>query len=175
MEAGTKQRVPDSQAWPAKKKVPKSAPSTATERSASSQMMVGLFPPSSRVTFLMVSAASFMTRRPVSVEPVKATLSTIGFEHSSSPTSGPDPTTTLKTPGGMPASAAAFASSSAVSGVSLAGLRTMELPMMRAGATFQTAIMKGRFHGMIPAHTPMGSRLTKFHDIAGTSIQGSGS
>ena len=62
-----------------------------------------------------------------------------------------------------------------MSGVSLAGFSTMELPMMSAGATFHTAIMNGRFHGMMPAHTPMGSRLTKFHETAGMSIQGSGS
>ena len=47
--------------------------------------------------------------------------------------------------------------------------------MMSAGATFQIAIMNGKFQGMIPAQTPMGSRLTKFQEMAGMSIHGSGS
>ena len=52
------------------------APSTAASRSASAKTMLGLLPPSSRVTRLSVSAAFFMMIWPTSVEPVKAILST---------------------------------------------------------------------------------------------------
>src|SRR2546425_1322583 len=51
----TKRRVPDSQACPWWKKQPKSEPSIAISRSASSRMMLADLPPSSRVTFLMVT------------------------------------------------------------------------------------------------------------------------
>ena len=80
----------------------------------------------------------------------------------------------MNTPGGRSASAIAFASISAVSGVSDAGFSTTLHPITRAGAAFQTAIMNGKFHGMMPEHTPSGSRLTKFHDVYGKSTQGSG-
>jgi hypothetical protein len=41
---------------------------------------------------------------PVSVEPVKATLSTPGWRTRARPVVGPSPVITLKTPGGKPAS-----------------------------------------------------------------------
>ena len=45
---------------------------------ASGKMMFGDFPPSSRVTSAMWSAALFITAMPVAVDPVKVTLSTPG-------------------------------------------------------------------------------------------------
>ena len=42
-------------------------------------------------------------------------------------------------------------------GVCSAGLRTTQLPAARAGASFQTAIRIGKFHGMIWPTTPSGS------------------
>ena len=42
-------------------------------------------------------------------------------------------------------------------GVCSAGLRTIALPAASAGASFQTAIRMGKFHGMICATTPSGS------------------
>jgi hypothetical protein len=35
-------------------------------------------------------------------------------------------------------------------------LSTAVLPKARQGATFQVAVMKGTFHGLISAHTPTG-------------------
>ena len=49
-------------------------------------------------------------------------------------------------------------SSSAVSGVSSAGLSTTVLPAASAGATFQAAIVSGKFQGTMSATTPRGSR-----------------
>ncbi len=48
-----------------------------------------------------------------------------------------------------------------MSGVFDAGLSTTLLPIASAGASFQTAITSGKFHGTMPAHTPTGSRSTK--------------
>ena len=48
--------------------------------------------------------------------------------------------------------------SSAVSGVSSAGLSTTVLPAASAGASFHDAIVSGKFHGVISATTPSGSR-----------------
>jgi hypothetical protein len=117
-----------------------------------------------------------MIRRPTSVLPVKATLSTSGLDASSSPTAPPGPVTRLITPfGNSPVSSSALTSSSAVRLVFEAGLRTTELPVTSAGASFQQAIIRGKFQGMICAQTPWGSRLTKFHATAGMSTHGSGS
>ena len=64
----------------------------------------------------MVPAPLAMIRRPVAVDPVKATMSTSGLLVISSPTS-PWPVMTLSTPGGSPASSAAWAIRKASSGV----------------------------------------------------------
>ena len=71
------------------------------------------------------------------------------------------PTTTLKTPSGTPASTTIFSSSTAVSGVSSAGLSTIVLPAASAGPTFQEAIASGKFQGVIRPITPSGSRNVK--------------
>jgi hypothetical protein len=49
----------------------------------------------------------------------------------------------LRAPLGSPASVNTFPSSRLVRGVQLAGFRTTVLPVMRAGPSFQTAIMIG--------------------------------
>ena len=53
----------------------------------------------------MLPAAAFATSAPTAVDPVKAILSTPGWAASALPTAGPNPVTTLNTPGGKPASA----------------------------------------------------------------------
>ncbi len=119
--------------------------------------MLGLLPPSSRVTRLRSCPQRAPISRPTAVEPVKATLSTSGCATSASPVA-PSPVITLMTPSGMPASATSSARRSAVSGVCSAGLRTMVQPVASTGASFQTAISSGKFQGMICAQTPTGSR-----------------
>ena len=42
-------------------------------------------------------------------------------------------------------------------GVCSAGFSTIAFPAARAGASFQTAISSGKFHGMIWPTTPSGS------------------
>jgi len=70
----------------------------------------------------------------------------------------PEPGTTLTTPGGKPASSTSFASSSALEGVRLAGLRTMVFPAASAGPSFQQVNNIGEFQGSIAPTTPTGSR-----------------
>ena len=118
---------------------------------------MALLPPSSSWTFFTVPAADAMIRRPVAVDPVKVTMSTIGFDVSSSPTS-PCPLITLRTPGGMPASAATSAIIMASSGVHGCGLSTTVQPTASAGATLTMFSMKGKLNGVIAATTPIGSR-----------------
>ena len=95
--------------------------------------MLADLPPSSSVTFFTVPDASCMMRRPTSVEPVNATLSTSGCCASSSPALPPGPVMRLTTPGGMSASSHAFTISIADSDVKLAGFNTAQLPAAIAG------------------------------------------
>ena len=120
--------------------------------------MLGDFPPSSSETFFRLPVAAWTISRPTSVDPVKATLSTPGCAAIAAPAVSPKPVTTLITPSGIPASSDSSPSRSAVSGVCSAGFRTTTQPVARAGATFQEAIERGKFQGMICPATPTGSR-----------------
>jgi len=121
--------------------------------------MLGLFPPSSRVSFFRLLAPAAATiSLPTSVDPVKATLSTSLCAASAAPAVSPKPGTTLTTPSGTPASAISSASRKAGSGVCSAGFRTTVLPVARAGPSFHAAISSGKFQGMICPTTPIGSR-----------------
>lgn len=62
-------------------------------------------------------------------------------------------------PSGTPAARHNSTSRTVVIGVCSAGLTITVFPQARAGAIFQLAIMRGKFHGVISAHTPTGSRL----------------
>ena len=146
------------QSWPALPNIPAGAAAAAASRSASAKITFADLPPSSSVTRLIVCAAAAAIRRPTSVEPVNATLATSGCSTRRLPATEPGPATTLSTPSGSPASRAMRSSSSAVSGVSSAGLRTTVLPAASAGATFHDAITSGKFHGVIRPTTPSGSR-----------------
>ena len=54
-------------------------------------------------------------------------------------------------------------SSSTDSEVALEGLKTTVLPATSAGASFQAAMRKGKFHGTIWPTTPSGSRRMMFN------------
>ncbi len=146
------------QSWPALPNTAAGAAAAAASRSASANTTLADFPPSSSVTRLIVAAAPAAIPRPTSVEPVKAIFATSGCSTSRAPQTDPGPATTLRTPSGSPAPRAIRSSSSAVSGVSSAGLSTTVLPAASAGATFQDAITSGKFHGTIRPTTPNGSR-----------------
>ena len=118
--------------------------------------MLGLLPPSSRVTGIRFWDAYWLIRRPVVVSPVKAILRIRGLEASGLPASTPKPLTTLMTPAGS-RSLMSSISTRIEDGVCSAGLRTTALPAASAGASFQTAIRMGKFQGMIWPTTPSGS------------------
>ena len=157
-ERSTRIRERAQQSCPALPKTASGAEEAAASRSASPKITLADLPPSSRVTRLIVAAAPSAIPRPTSVEPVKATLATSGCSTMRLPQTDPGPATTLKTPSGTPASSAIFSSSTAVSGVSSAGFSTIVFPAASAGATFQEAIVSGKFQGVISPTTPSGSR-----------------
>ncbi len=66
--------------------------------------MLGFLPPSSKVTRFRFEEAPSKIFLPVTVPPVKATLSQSLLDASSSPAPAPGPVTTLTTPLGKPAS-----------------------------------------------------------------------
>ena len=154
----TRMRERAQQSWPALPNTASGAAAAAASRSASANTMFADLPPSSSVTRLIVCAAPAAIARPTSVEPVNAIFATSGCSTSRAPQVEPGPATTLTTPSGIPASSAIRSNSSAVSGVSSAGLSTTVLPAASAGASFQDAIVSGKFHGTISATTPSGSR-----------------
>ena len=94
---------------------------------------------------------------PTSVDPVNTTLCTSGWVTNRCPTTDPLPGTTVKTPGGMPASSASSPIRIAVNGVISAGLSTTQLPAASAGAKPQPAMGIGKFQGTITPTTPSGS------------------
>ena len=87
----TRMRERAQQSWPALSKTPEGARAAASSRSASAKTMLALLPPSSSVTRLIWRAHPAMISRPTSVEPVKHTLRTAGWETKRSPTTLPLP------------------------------------------------------------------------------------
>lgn len=73
-----------------------------SSRLASSKMMAGFLPPSSRESFLQWGALSWVMRSAVGWLPVKEIKGTSGWDTRASPTLGPVPNTILITPGGTP-------------------------------------------------------------------------
>ena len=119
--------------------------------------MLADLPPSSCVTRFTVGAAFCATEMPARVEPVNDTMSTSGCDDSATPTPGPSPLTRLNTPGGTPASSITSAKMIAFSGAISVGFRIIVQPAAIAGATFAAIWFSGQFHGVISAHTPIGS------------------
>ena len=116
--------------------------------------MAGSLPPSSRVTRLRSGAADAATFFPVSIDPVKLIFRGTGWLVIQAPSSSP-PLTTFNTPGGR-TSRSSSPTLRVDRGVKGDGLRTMVLPASSAGAIFQKARVRGKFHGVIAATTPSG-------------------
>ncbi len=77
----------------------------------------------------------------------------------------PAPVTKLTTPGGSPASWRISASLSAVIEVVSAGLRTTQLPMASAGASFHASMRSGKFQGITWPTTPSGAAVLPGRDV----------
>ena len=159
MPSWTRKRLAQTQVWPAFLYLQIIAPSTAASRSASSKTMNGALPPSSIEVRLSVAAHCSTKSLPTSVEPVKVSLRTIGFEVISAPISRVFPPSTLTTPAGTPASSPRAAIASADRGVSLAGLQTTVQPAASAGAILRASMALGKFQGVMQATTPTPWRM----------------
>ncbi len=123
--------------------------------------MLADLPPSSRNTFFTVPEALAMIRRPVTVDPVKVIMSTLGSEVSTSPTRWSDEATMFTTPAGMSVSSAITRPRNVADhGVSGAGFRTTVLPAASAGPSFARFKLSGKFQGVIAPTTPTASRTT---------------
>src|SRR5438132_13806871 len=121
------------------------APLTAISISASSKTMNGALPPNSSESFLTVPAHCSISNLPISVEPVKVSLRTIGFEVSSPPISLALPVTQEKTPFGTPARSASSHKASAEYGVWVAGFSTIVQPEASGGQGLRVIIADGKF------------------------------
>ena len=144
------------QVWPVLRYLEATAPSTAASMPASSKTMKGALPPSSSEIFFTVEADCCISSLPISVEPVKVTFRTSGFDVISPPMAPALPVTMLRTPSGTPARRASSASAKAESGVMVAGLTTIVQPAASAGAALRVIMAAGKFHGVMAAQTPMG-------------------
>ncbi|SAL70451.1 hypothetical protein AWB65_06919 [Caballeronia humi] len=122
--------------------------------------MNGALPPSSSDTFLTVGALCAASNRPTAVDPVNDSLRTTGLLVISPPIAFGSPVTMLSTPFGTPARSASTAIASAENGVASAGFTTIGQPAASAGPTLRVIIAAGKFHGVIAAHTPIGSFVT---------------
>ena len=135
--------------------------STALSRSASLRTTTGFLPPISSWNLIPRSAHCAASFEPTALEPVKLMALMCGLSARVGPICEPRPTTRFKTPGGRPALSSTSARCQAVSGVSSAGLKTTVLPKARAGATFQVGMATGKFHGVMRATGPSGTRSAK--------------
>lgn len=153
-ESGTYRRLSAAQVCPVLMKAPQKSPSAIAAGSASSRTMPASLPPSSTVTRFTESAEARMIALPVTVDPVNMSLSTPGCEDSASPTSRP-PGTAIRTSWGS-AVFSTCARATTESGVYSLGLITTVFPMRRAGASCQTEIIIGQFHGPMAPTTPSG-------------------
>src|SRR5438445_6985751 len=112
-------RLAQTQVWPALRYFDAIAPLTAISISASSKTMNGALPPNSSDIFFIVPAHCCISNLPTSVEPVKLSLRTVGFEVSSPPTSFDGPVTQENTPLGTPARSASSHNANAENGVAV--------------------------------------------------------
>src|SRR5260370_976781 len=110
--------------------------------------------------FFSVRAQCAISFLPISVDPVKVSLRTVGFDVISPPIAAADPVITLNTPFGIPALSLSSASANAEYGVWVAGLQTSVHPAASAGPALRVIIAAGKFQGVMAATTPTGCRST---------------
>ena len=120
--------------------------------------MLGDLPPNSNVIGIKFCDAYCIINLPVVVSPVKATFLILLEDAKGLPASKPKPLTMLTTPGGN-ISPISSINTMIEAGVCSAGFNTTQLPAANAGASFQVAISKGKFQGIICPTTPSGSGI----------------
>src|SRR5947209_16436256 len=89
----------------------------------------------------------------IAVEPTKLTAATSGWCSNAS-TASLSPLTTLKTPGGSPASVSNSAMRKPREGSRSDGFSTKVLPQASATGNIHIGTMAGKLNGVIPAQTP---------------------
>src|SRR5258708_1431081 len=141
-------RLAQTQVWPAFLYFEAIAPRPANSTAGSAKTMSGALPPSSGEGSSTVPPHCSTNSLPISVEPVKASLRTVGFEVISPPISVAPPVTQEKTPFGTPARSASSQRASAEKGVAVAGFKTIVQPAAKAGPHFRVIIAAGKFHGV---------------------------
>ena len=124
--------------------------------SPSSHMIKASFPPNSSDECAKWDAQFVRASIPASVDPVRVTKFTLGFDVRAFPTTPPLPCTTLMTPAGTPASTNNSTYLVNVKGLTLAGFSIHEFPIKRAGGILLIKISLGKLKGMIATHTPRG-------------------
>ncbi len=144
MERCTKIRFGEMHACPVFRNFTSDTPRAACAGSASPNTMNGAWPPSSSDTRLIWAAAPWASCLPILVEPVKVSLRTAGLARNSSPTiRACAAVTRLTTPAGTPTSCRIRNTSTAHSGVCLAGLSTAVQPAARAGPSLRVSMEIG--------------------------------
>jgi len=107
----------------------------------------------------MVTAPLAMIRRPVAVEPVNATVSTIGFDVSSSPRS-PCPLITFKRPGGTAGHLGGLGDEEGVEWCPGVRLEHHGASGGQGRRDVHTLSLNGKLNGVMAATTPTGFRTT---------------
>ena len=144
------------QLWPACEKPPTRTFAATSATSASGSTISGEVEPSSSFTFFRGAFATMP--QPTGALPVNVTRRGISCTTSASPTSPPDPVTTVTQSSGMPASTRIATSAFAESGVADAGLSTTGQPAAIAGASLWATRFSGKLNGLMAATTPIGTR-----------------
>ena len=159
------------QVCPAYPNPPAAQRCAARSRSASGSITTPALPPSSSVTFFLPHLDSSI--QPTGALPVKlSSLNRASTTHRSASTLSQG--TTLRPPGGTPASTATSPKRSAVRGVCGAGLIRIELPAARAGATLCATRFKGKLKGVMPSTGPIGKRrrIPRWESVPGVQSSG---
>ena len=139
--------------------LPLTAPVEAFSTSASEHTINGSLPPNSKTHFLICPEALCATFAPTILLPVNVTAlisESINFSAILESL-----TKVWKIPSGNPAFRNMFSISIPHCMVTLAGFRTIVFPAISDGAANLNACQYGKFHGMILAIIPIGSKAIK--------------
>src|SRR5690348_6879667 len=147
------------QRWPAVPTAPNTAPRMAMVRSASSEMIIALLPPSSNNERPSLAPTAAPTALPIRVEPVADTNGTLVSLAIHSPTSRP-PITRPLTPSGtllaLNTSCIIFWQATAQRGVFSDGFHTHTSPQTQASMLFQLHTATGKLNADIIPTMPSG-------------------
>ena len=147
------------QSWPALPNTRHGAAAAAASRSASAKTTFADLPPSSSVTRLIVAAAPAAIERPTSVEPVNAILRDVGVLDQALPARAPGPDDDVDDALGQARLERELGEAQRGQRRQLGRLEHDRVAgRERRRRASRTAIVSGKFHGVISPTTPSGSR-----------------